>query len=261
MTQKVIARNMDISKFDCMIYKQEKITFSEEMNIITAFIEKVKSQIKNDSYSSLEIIRKAKKTLYPSESLRPKRIVETTENSTKYSIRPNKRRLIFKTSDLVMPKRRPTAIPMISRNRKLSSRITQRLSPYILSRMQESGSFNRLENDVVELPYNENMARIRPQRVKSDKERAQRDRNNVASRQSRLKAKILEREMQSIASTVKEENKGQKMKIAMHKIYIQKLGRRLNVHLDLDASWAKEMKKGGNVTESEDETSEDDNDY
>ena len=48
----------------------------------------------------------------------------------------------------------------------------------------------RIENEAVELPYNENMARIRPQAaqsLKSDMERAQRDRNNVASRQSRLK--------------------------------------------------------------------------
>lgn len=144
--------------------------------------------------------------------------------------------------DLVMPARRPTAVSMISNKRKVSARITQKFSPYMLNHLQQRGVLTRLENEAIELPYNENMARIKPQKVKSDVERAQRDRNNVASRQSRLKAKMLEEELQNEARNVEEENRRQKIKVSMYRVYVNALLQKFNkAQMDLDIAWEKEQ--------------------
>ena len=151
------------------------------------------------------------------------------------------------TEQFVMPARRPTAVKMISNKRKVSIRVTQRFSPYLIKHLRQSGVIDRLENEAVELPYNGNMARIKPQKIQnvlSDSERAQRDRNNVASRQSRLKAKLLEGELQAESVKVEEENRRQKIKIAMYRTYIQSLLKKSGAELmNFDGEWVKEANK------------------
>ena len=41
------------------------------------------------------------------------------------------------SSELVMPARRPTAVPMISNKRKVSARITRQFSPYMLNHLHQ----------------------------------------------------------------------------------------------------------------------------
>lgn len=146
--------------------------------------------------------------------------------------------------ELMMPPRRPTAVSMISNKRKVSVRITQKFSPQMLNHLHQRGVMNRLENEAIELPYNENMARIRPQTARNDNERAQRDRSNVASRQSRLKAKMLEDELQKEGQNVADENRRQKIKISMYRVYISNLlklskGEPINFDFEFEKEQAK----------------------
>lgn len=227
----VIMMKVDLSKFEKMVYEDKTKIPSEEVNsIINSFIDKVKQERIDEELKLAEKLE----PIIPESSI--------SESSSSESITSDAQP--GPSSECVMPEKRPTAIPMISNKRKFSARITQKLSPYILHQMQENGSMHRMENAAVELPYNGNMARIRPQKQKSDKERAQRDRNNVASRQSRLKAKLLEQELIQIADNVKLKNEHHKMIITMHTLYFKKLEKALKLsEMDLDAAWAKELEK------------------
>ena len=48
------------------------------------------------------------------------------------------------TSELVLPARRPTAVAMISNKRKLSARITDRFSPYMLNHLHQVRHFESI---------------------------------------------------------------------------------------------------------------------
>lgn len=114
----------------------------------------------------------------------------------------------------------------IKRKKFLNARMTAKLSPYMINRLEQKGVLDQLDQDnpTSNMPYNPNKVRnFKKNCIRTEKQQNQREKNNLAGRQSRYKLKIIEDAIKDEVKDVENENITVKRHLAKLRAYANSL--------------------------------------